>query len=111
MTVYRGGDEAILGTLKGKSDAEIIGAGFRDRGFISTSMSKNASFDGNTKLRIILPRGCQAANVERLSTTGSHEEEILIDRDQCFTITGVTYEGNLRIVDAVMLSKKYWRWK
>lgn len=106
MTVYRKGGEAILGALAGKSDAEIIGAAFRDRAFISTAMSEEAALGGNTTLRILLPQGCHAANIENLSQLGSYEEEILIDRDQIFVITGVSYEGTSRIIDAVLLNKK-----
>ena len=105
VTVYRRGGDTILGSQSGKSDAEIIGKSFRDRGFISTAMSKEAARPGNTMLRIKVPKGCHAANIETLSMAGSYEEELLIDKDQVFVITGIEYDGACRIVDVIMLKK------
>jgi hypothetical protein len=113
MTVYRGGDGKILGDLEGLSDNEIIGASFRDWGFISTSMSEDKAFGGGTMLRIIRPKGCHAANIEHLSEygkdslIGENEEEILINGNQCFVITGVSYKDTTRIVDAVLVSQNF----
>ena len=113
MTVYRGGDGKILGDLEGLSDNDIIGASFRDWGFISTSMSEGKAFGGGTMLRIILPKGCHAANIEHLSVygkdslIGENEEEILINGNQYFVITGVSYKDTTRIVDAVLVSKNF----
>ena len=89
FTVYRGCSyDAIGNDLLHMSDEQMIGHVFLDRGYVSTSMSKKTAFGGDLLLKINLPKGCHAANIEPLSEAGSYEEEVLIDREQLFQITG-----------------------
>ena len=104
FTVYRGCSyDAIGNDLLRMSDEQIVGQVYFDRGYVSTSMSKGRAFGGDLLLKINLPQGCHAVNIESLSEAGSYEEEVLIDRDQLFQIIGYYSDNDGRRIIEVNL--------
>lgn len=92
VVVYRGGNN-ILGDLTNASDDELVGSVFRDKGFVSTSVSDKLVLSGDTLLVINLPMGSQAANIEKLSATKKYEQEVLINCGQMFCIKSVSRDS------------------
>lgn len=89
ITVYRGCSNEALGELSYASEEELVGGIFIDKGYASTSLSRDRAFSDDILLEIHLPRGSHAADIESLSAAGGYEEEVLIDRGQVFQITDV----------------------
>ena len=57
MIAFRRGGESILGALKGKSDEEIIGSAFLDRGYVSSSLKNDRNAAGDVRLEIDVGQG------------------------------------------------------
>ena len=105
ITVYRGGSSSVLGNLATVADSELIGKTFLDRGYVSTSMSPNTAFRGDVLMVINVPTGSHAACIEELSAAGSYEQELLIDRGQLFSISGVHRDQhNRRIIEVNLIN-------
>lgn len=105
ITVYRGGSSSVLGHLSTVADSELIGKTFLDKGYVSTSMSPNTAFGGDVLMVISVPMGTHAACIEELSAAGSYEQELLIDRGQLFSISGVHRdEHNRRIIEVNLIN-------
>ena len=100
LTLYRGGEDAILGDLAFASDDELLYNSFQDNGFCSTSLSQGSAFYNKILMIIHLPAGSHAASIENLSAAGTYEQEVLIDKGCIFHITDVYRdEHGRRIVE------------
>lgn len=89
LTLYRGGEDTILGALAFASDDELLYNSFQDKGFCSTSLAPGGAFYNKVLMIIHLPAGSHAANIEHLSAAGSYEQEVLIDKGCIFHVTDV----------------------
>lgn len=102
MTVYRGCSDSALASATSRSDDDLVGLIIYDRGFTSTSLSRNVAsgFGGDILLRINLPESTKAALIESISLAGHREKEVLIDKGTAFAITNVNRSSDgRRIVD------------
>ena len=103
-TVYRGASSEALGYLSNKSDDELLGAFFADRGFLSTSINKKDAFAGDIQLEIEVPAGAHGAYVGYISQYGHNESEVLFDIGQKFVISSVRRDSQgRRVISAKML--------
>lgn len=85
VTVHR---QVGLDTFGGKLPQP--GDAFGDKGFLSTSYGTKPGYGhGQIHMIIDLPKGSRARPVHQLSSAGTGEREILLDRDQKFIVTGL----------------------
>ncbi len=101
ITSYRYINSAEYDWIASRTDEQLVGTVFVDRGFVSTSLDPEIPIFRNrdTLLRIHMPQGTRAANIESLSAMGPCEREVLMDRGQVFRITRVSRQGRRRIID------------
>jgi hypothetical protein len=91
--VYRG--LSYKGAFGNKKPNELIGSVIEDKGFMSTSMSKEVSDTfGSTTLKITVPAGAKGLDMaSNLGTVSSKiEKEILLPRGTRFQITSVNQD-------------------
>lgn len=70
-----------------------VGSSFVDRGFMSTSFGEQAAFSREVNMIIEAPAGTKARPLHQLSSFRS-ENEILLDRNTKFVITGTQRVGS-----------------
>lgn len=89
ITVFRGGSSAIFGGDKTVDEINAMaraGAKLTDRGFMSTSASEGANFDGDYRFVITVPAGTgRGAYVAPMSHYHG-ENEFLLQRNSTFKI-------------------------
>lgn len=95
-----------------KADGDNTGLGWLDRGFTSTtadeSVSKSLFSDGNTVMRILIPKGTSAAFFSHHESLAEDEKEIVINRGSRFRIRqdyGVGSDG-IRHLDVEVLPQE-----
>ncbi|MBI5551138.1 MAG: ADP-ribosyltransferase [Desulfobacterales bacterium] len=88
LVVYRGASKGALGPLKTLPKEQMIGKVIEDKGFMSTSILKSSSFNGDIKLKINVPKGTKGAYLGKISCY-PNEAELLLDKGQKMIITEV----------------------
>lgn len=103
-TVYRGVSANALGVLKELPDSQLRGKVFTDKGFLSTSLSRNSAFDGDLILEIHAPGGSNGMYVGYVSSAKHYEEEVLFDVNQNMRIDNVRRdELGRRVIEATII--------
>ena len=87
MVVYRGCGQPAGGF------ESLIGSDYVDHGYMSTSISKGASFGGSAKLIIKVPKGTPGIYLESISRYKS-EQEFLLARSTKLRILAVRKIGS-----------------
>lgn len=111
MTVYRGTflTNELNDILQGKSKTDI----FTDKGFVSTSRSKQvakqfANHEDKILLKITVPKGSKVIDDERLpsyvASIMKGEQEVLLPRNAQFKV--LSYDEKSGIVDVLYLGQK-----
>ena len=96
VTVYRGSTADLLGGRKTVADIqELVGATIKDKGYVSTSISKGKTFHGEVGYKIVVPsgkgRGAYVGNISNIPG----ENEFLLKRNSSFKVMGVVYSKSL----------------
>ena len=103
VILYRGVKPDGLGVLSKTKDSDLLGKVYIDGGFMSTSMSQNAAFSCEVMFELRVPKGTHGANVEAISTSGTYEKEVLLDKCQFMKIERIRYENGTRIITMQVL--------
>lgn len=92
IVVYRGSTNDLVGGYSSIDDikSNLVGKTIQDKGYMSTSVSKDSSFGGNTYYRITIPTGKGRGAYVKSVSHFSHENEFLLKRGTNFLVTGVT---------------------
>ena len=100
VTIYRGISKSSFKDWFGGHVQE--GTIVKDNGFISTSTSKGFAegWKSGCTIHIDVPKGTKGMNVEKISSYGSHEHEIILPRGSKFEVVSVhpSYGGNPPVV-------------
>jgi hypothetical protein len=75
----------------------MVGKVVEDKGFMSTSMLKNSSFNGDVKMKINVPKGTNGAYVGEISHY-PNEAELLLDKGQKMIITEASEDSIGRLI-------------
>jgi NAD+--asparagine ADP-ribosyltransferase len=96
VVVYRGASKSALGELKDLSKEDMVGKVIEDKGFMSTSMLENSSFNGDVKMKINVPKETNGAYVGEISYYP--EAEMLLDKGQKMIITEAAEDSIGRLI-------------
>lgn len=100
ITVYRGFSDGH-GTYATQIINAPVGSLFRDKGFMSTSVSSSSAFNGTVTLKIDVPEG--VPSVFKPGNQYPHEAELLLPSNTTLEKTGDAYYENGRTVVPVRL--------
>jgi hypothetical protein len=64
----------------------LVGKVFTEQGFMSSSVGRNATFNGKVYLMIRVPRGYEAVNVMPISVFDDEEREVVVRRDARYVV-------------------------
>lgn len=74
-----------------KIQKEILNKEFIDKGFVSTSYTKDSAFDRMILFEINVPKGTNGVVVDKISKLRELEKEILLNKGYKFEITNIEY--------------------
>jgi len=96
LKVYRNINPQVLGKLK-------VGDTFSDKGFVSTSLSKEAiNYHNSHKLEMLVPKGSKAVYVVPVSVHNKEgEEEVVLNRNSKFRVVAVDADGMPSTVELI----------
>ena len=100
IVTYRGIGSNYINDIE---DDLTIGNKLYDYGFASTSsdkaIAKKFMEDDGYLMEVHIPKGSRAASIDSLSNFSGVENEVLIDRNACFTIKEIDKDNRILVVE------------